>query len=174
MKINREELKAKGWSEQEIEKVLRIIRESDENKAFHISFLEKFLFWSLLLLSITGIFAINIYILPLLIIFNNFVDILVLLLLGICLGSFISFILNDLEWLGFKHHLLTLSLLPIISVLTLFFTTKTINLELPFSQTFSLGLIFSLGLLFPYFVFLLIKKNKNDFIKKINKNNSKR
>lgn len=154
MKINKHRLSAKGWSEEEIQQATNILQEAELKKHSTLFLLEKMLFWGLLILTTMGVFAISVYMIPLFFVLNNWINSLILSLLGLCLGSFLTLILKDLEWLGFKHHLFTLIVIPLI-VISNFFLINNITHEISTNQIYLMSGVFSLALLLPYFLVLI-------------------
>jgi len=161
MRLHHEKLRRKGWSDAEITRVTDAVKRADEKKRPLLGFLEKAVFWILLAITIFGIFAVSLEIVPALLLLNESTNILILVLLGLSLGSLFSLIIKDIEWLEQHHHLFTFLVLGVIAVANIWLiviVTRTIEKTLAISNPhdgFMLGLVFAASLLTPYLLHLL-------------------
>jgi len=102
MKITRDSLTKKGWSEEEIEKTLKIMGEAKENKHKHIKKLDEVVYWIVLLFVMIGNFAFSTYLIPLLLLINSISLYLIIFLLAFAFGVIMSTIIKDIEDLETK------------------------------------------------------------------------
>jgi len=58
------DLRTKGWSDEEIAKTIKILKESPAQKTKFETFVDKIIFWLALLLLVAGNFAISVVLVP--------------------------------------------------------------------------------------------------------------
>ena len=127
MKITRERLVTKGWSDAEINKTLKILEKAKKNRHPHIVLLDKTVYWVALLLIIFGNFAFSTFLIPILVFFNNFSLYLIILLLSVSFGTIMSVVIKDIEDLQSHHHLALILLVPIIGIINFLIVVNKAN-----------------------------------------------
>lgn len=164
MQLHHERLRAKGWSDMEILLAQATLERAEERKHPAYLFLERAVFWGLLFLTIVGIFAVSIVIVPALLVFDTMIVAFVLALLGLCLGTLFALLIQDIEWTEWHHHVLNLVVLAVVAVANVWFIVVNVNnlgaaLRLQHSHSpWLLGLVFAAALLAPYAFHLVFER----------------
>lgn len=168
MRLRQEHLRQKGWTEKEIERAKEVLEEAKLQKHPALALLEKAVFWLLLAITVAGIFAVSIHITPALLFLNDGAVIVILIMLGLCLGTLYTLLLYDIEWLERSHHILGLLLLGITAVMNIAFIVIVMNdvqETLQYGQhhhPLVLGILFAASLLAPYTYHLLVERMRHE------------
>lgn len=156
MKVTRESLSAKGWTKEEINKTIEILKKAKLKKHPKIQVLDKSVYWIALLLMIFGNFAFSTFMVPLLVTINHFSLYLIIILLAASFGVIMSVVIKDMEDLKSKHHILLLSIIPITGLINFFIVVNLVNanplaVSLNTHQNpFLIGIVYLVGLLVPF------------------------
>lgn len=156
MKITKERLATKGWSDEEINKTIKILEKAKQKKHPHIVLLDKAVFWIALFLIVFGNFAFSTFLIPILVTFNNFSLYFIILLLSAAFGVIISIVIKDIEDLQQHHHLVLFLVVPIVGIINfLIVVNKANNNPLADAlQTYHnpiiVGLVYLVGFMIPY------------------------
>jgi len=156
MKITRDSLTKKGWSEEEIEKTLKIMGEAKENKHKHIKKLDEVVYWIVLLFVMIGNFAFSTYLIPLLLLINSISLYLIIFLLAFAFGVIMSTIIKDIEDLETKHHFAFLSIIPVVGLINFIVIVRIANNHViarileNYNNPFIVGIVYLVGFLVPY------------------------
>src|SRR3989339_965412 len=109
------ELRAKGWTEaevQRVENILNVVRKEDIT-------LSRFVFWSVLVLIILANVIVSLILVPFLSLKLTWEIYLPLIVLGVLVGFLYNYLINDIRHLGIRHHILGSLILPFIAVINL-------------------------------------------------------
>jgi hypothetical protein len=148
------------WSKEHIDKTIEIIKRVKEQKPKHIKFLDKSIYWVILLITIVGNFIISIPILLLLFVLEPFQLYPVVIFLGVAFGLLIEILIRDLEHLEQKHHLIFGLIIPVIALINFFIITQVVD-NLKLDGKFSplvVGLVYAVSFILPYIYYQVIKK----------------
>lgn len=150
-KLHKASLRKKGWTQTEIDHAEAILRKAFENNP--IKGTDQFIFWCLLLLSITGIAIFAFEIIPLLLLIKPLSLIIILLIISFSFGSLLTIVIEDIHWLSNKHHGFAISTL-LIATITIFLIIIHLSTKYgtPKTNGWIAGTIFGLGLITPYLV----------------------
>lgn len=167
MKLNVLKLQAKGWSEQEIEHAKEILQNAENNKHPKIAFLEKTIYWILIILAFIGAIIGTWIIQPFLIFLSREGGMLIILIFGIIFGSIVSVLMKDVENIELHHHLIISLIIPVTSIITSIIITtqlKTLTEITNISQhnPFILGIMYSIGSLIPFAILLWYERSEED------------
>lgn len=157
-------LEKRGWNKKEISKAVGIIQNAKQNKSKDISFIEKRIYWILLVVIIVANFAISVALIPILITLKGMLLYFVLGLLGIIFGLLFELVIRSIEHLEKKHHVFLAILIPLIAL-----TNILIVLNISNKLAFTLGLkniqnsimivfIYSASFVLPYIIYRFILK----------------
>jgi cation transport ATPase len=164
MRLPRKRLHSKGWSDKEIRHAQAALDKAEARKHPAYSFLEVAVFWGLLFLTVVGIFAVSVVIVPALLVLDTATIAFILALLGLCLGSLFALLIQDVEWTERKHHAFNLVVLAAVAVANIWVVVARVNV---LSQAFAfgnphppllLGALFAAALLAPYLFHLLFER----------------
>lgn len=166
MKLTKERLLAKGWSDEEIDKTIEILERAKNKKHPKIYLLDKSIYWIALILMIFGNFAFSTFLIPILVTVNHFSLYFIILLLAACFGVIMSVVIKDMEDLKSGHHAVLFSVIPITGLINFFIVVNIANNN-PLAKALStyhnpwiIGLVYLLGLLLP-FTYLLFEEKWN-------------
>jgi len=120
-------LKDKGWSKDEIDRVSKILDESHDKKSSTILVLDKVAYWSGLLLAIIGNFIISMLLIPFLILLKSFYLYIALVFLGITFGWVFSLLIKDIEAIKSGQHIIAWIFIPAIAVINVYLMTNFSN-----------------------------------------------
>ncbi|MBI2659880.1 hypothetical protein HYX07_01845 [Candidatus Woesearchaeota archaeon] len=113
-------LEKKGWSRKDIIGTVEIIKNAKKSKPKDAIFLEKRIFWILLVLIITANFAVSVALLPLLVALKGIFVYAVIIMLGIFLGLLFEMVIRGMEHLEMRHHLFLAVLIPATAMANIF------------------------------------------------------
>jgi len=163
MELTRKKLSMKGWSKEEIDKTIKILRKAKRRKHPLIDLLDNTVYWIAFVLIIIGNFAFSTFLIPVLVTFNNLSLYLVVLLLAASFGILMSVVVKDIEGLQKGHHLAMLLIVPIVGIVN-FFVVVTMANNNPLAdllQTYHspiiVGLVYLIGFMVPY-TYLVFEK----------------
>ena len=120
-------LEKRGWKKREIINTVDIIKNSKKNKPRDVIFIEKRIYWNLLVMVIVANFEISIALIPVMIALRGFILYFVLVVLGIVFGLLFELVIRSIEHLEDKHHFLLAILIPLISLANIFFISRISN-----------------------------------------------
>ena len=121
-------LKKKGWDAHSISHSIKILKKAEKNKPAYIKKMDSMIYWLFLVLIMIGNAMIFFGIIPILIYSPDWVSILILGLLGLCVGFFIDVLIKHHD---FKHHhyfnaILSITTVAVASLFLILFFIKPI------------------------------------------------
>ncbi len=111
MKLH-ESLKNKGWSDEEINKTIKIIDDAKTKKHKWIRFFEKEIYWTALSVIILGNYIISLIIIPLLLALDGLKLYFSIMILGFSFGLLIELLIRSIAHLERKHHMFLGLIIP--------------------------------------------------------------
>ena len=151
MELHKEQLRAKGWSEEEIKHTHKILKKVKRTKHPHRHLLNDALFWALLLLSMFAAAAIAYWLIPIMTMLQASVVYPVVFIVGITFGLLFAIVIHDIEHLEKHHHLIVHLLAPIAAIISFFFViTRTNSFGGEQHSAILVGLTYTIGFLAPY------------------------
>jgi hypothetical protein len=166
MKINSLRLQAKGWSEEEIQHAQGVLLEAEAKKHPRLIFLEKAMYWILLLVVLIGSIIGMWMLLPFLAILNTWGAVLLIFIIGVVFGSISSILIKDVENLEIHHHLWISLIIPISAIITSIIITRqaqhiseAINISTQHNPLI-LGIVYSIGSLIPFSILLWYQRSE--------------
>ena len=113
MKAQRkDELRQKGWSEEDLYKAEAILDRATK----HDIFFSKIVFWSAMVVIVFANLLISIILIPFLITLYDLVLYAIVAVLGLAVGFLYNFLITDIGLLEKKHHRAASIIIPIIAV----------------------------------------------------------
>lgn len=113
MKLQRrEELRQKGWREDELVKAEAILNRSTQ----HDIFFSKIVFWSAMVVIVFANLLISIILIPFLIALYDLVLYAIVAVLGLVIGFLYNFLIADIGLLETKHHRMASVIIPIVAM----------------------------------------------------------
>src|SRR3989338_4234439 len=93
------------WTKSEVERAVRILKESEDKKPKGIKILDKSVYWIVLIVVVLGNMAVSIMLIPILLALRSFMLYLVIAVLGISFGFLFDMLIRDMN-LDKKHHVI--------------------------------------------------------------------
>ncbi|MDD9954484.1 MAG: hypothetical protein OXR66_09215 [Candidatus Woesearchaeota archaeon] len=147
--MNVARLKKKGWSNSEIEHVLKVFTVAARHKGKRR--MEKVAFWVLIALLTSGMIGAALMLLPFIVFSILAYTIPIVFLLGTCMGLFLVHAVHDLK-MEHKHQHVGLVVLVLTTVVLVSFSLHVLQARFGETHTFAVALPLVLGILVPYFV----------------------
>lgn len=157
-------LEKRGWNKKEITKAVGIIKNVKKNKPRGTIFLEKRIYWILLIVVIAANFAISVTLIPILIVLKGMFLYFVIGILGIVFGLLFELVIRSIEHLEKRHHLILAILIPIIALVNIFIISKISNdltrtLSLTnFHNPIVISLVYAVSFILPYIIYRFVLK----------------
>ena len=157
-------LEKRGWSNKEISRAVKIIQNAKRNKTKENLFLEKRIYWILLMVIIVANFSISIALIPLLIAFKGILLYFLIIILGITFGLLFELVIRSIEHFERKHHIILAFLIPLIALMNAFIISKMSNVVISqfglgnFHEPFVIGLVYAASFVLPYIVYRFVLK----------------
>ena len=157
-------LEKRGWDKKEIEKAVGIIHNAKQLKTTETRFLEKRIYWVLLVVIIAANFAISIALIPVLMALKGALLYFIIVLLGIVFGLLFELVIRSIEHLEKKHHLI-LAILITLFALTNFFVVSRISNNLMTTLNLTnihtpiiIALVYAASFALPYVTYRFVLK----------------
>ena len=134
----REKLVEKGWTEEEIEHALAIMKPSEAKDSAAVIAARRvnpLLYWLTLIISIIGNFLIAVAIIPFLIVLSDIQLYFVMAILAVSFGAMFNFLINTIEHLDPQHHVVAGIFIPALSAITIFIMVNVANRLSAFFQS---------------------------------------
>ena len=159
-----ERLEKRGWKKRDIAKTLSIIKKAKQNKGKDIIFLEKIIYWILLMLVISANFAISVALVPILIALKGMLLYSVIIILGLIFGLLFELVIRSIEHLEKHHHLFLAFLIPLIALANVFVVSNISNnlttiLGLTnLHNSLVIAIVYSVSFVLPYIIYRFVFK----------------
>ena len=153
-----ERLVEKGWPTSDIRDTLRIIDNAQQKKTAGIRFLDKSVYWVVLLVAIIGNLIISIVLIPFFLVLKEYLLYLIIITLGITFGLFFNLLINNIEGLSKTHHVIVGLFIPVFALVNMFYITGTANylqtlIQIDnIQQPWLIGVVYALAFISPYLV----------------------
>ena len=160
----RKRLEKRGWHKQEIEKAIGIIKKAKQNKTKESMFLEKRIFWILLIVLMAANFSVSVALIPLLMALNGFLLYFAIVILGAVFGLVFELVVRTIEHLDSRHHLALAVLIPLTALVNILLISGLSNdlaarLSLQnFHSPYIIGLVYAISFALPYLVYRFVLK----------------
>ncbi len=124
-----EKLREKGWSEEEIKQAMNIMysKEKEKKRTLYKKSMNPVLYWAGLLMAIIGNLLIGVVLVPLMLVLSSTFLYVIIAILGIGFGSMFHLLLNDIEHIDQRHHVIAGVFLPAIALITIYVIVDVVN-----------------------------------------------
>ena len=122
-----ENLRKKGWSEEEIEQTVSLFDKDVQGNPIFSPKLSKVVYWSGIAIGIIGNLMISATMVPFLVFLDPMMVYFILFVLGFVFGSLFNVLLNDLEYLDVRHHVIASVFIPIMAVINVYIMVDLVN-----------------------------------------------
>ena len=157
-------LEKKGWSKKEISKTVEIIHNAKRLKTPETRFLEKRVYWILLIVIIAANFAISVALIPVLMALRGMVLYIIILIMGIAFGLLFELVIRSIEHLEKRHHIFLAVLIPVVALVNILVIsnfsnglTKILNLK-NIHNSLGISVIYTASFVLPYLIYRFILK----------------
>lgn len=157
-------IEKKGWNKKDIAEAVEIIKNAKQNKPSDVQFLEKRIYWILLIMIIAANFAISVALIPILMALRGIFLYFVVIVIGIVFGLLFELVIRSIEHLEQKHHVILAILIPLIALVNVFIIsrisndlTKTLNLR-NFHNSIIIAVIYAAFFVLPYIIYRFVLK----------------
>jgi len=120
-------LQKKGWGEKEIDKALDIIHNAKQLKTPENKFLERRIYWILLLIILVGDFTISVALMPVLVALNGALPYFIIIVLGLIFGFLFELVIRSIEHLERRHHIFLAFIIPLTLLVDFFIVSRISN-----------------------------------------------
>ena len=162
-----ENLRKKGWSQEEITKASRILQEATQTKSTTIVIIDKIVYWTGLILAIVGNFVISVILIPFLILIQTFYLYLALLFLGVVFGWVFSILIQDIESIREGQRIVAWIFIPAIALINVYVMANLSNhianlmgLHSGIHEAPLVSVVYVLSFRFPYAFSKLLKRSR--------------
>ena len=155
-------LEKRGWKNKDIARAVDIIENAKQHKTKENLFLEKKIYWILLIMIIAGNFAISVALIPLLLALKGMILYFLIFVLGISFGLLFELVIRTIEHLEKKHHLILAVMIPLIALGSAFLITRISNeIVSKFNlrnvhEPVIIGLIYAVSFVLPYVIYRFV------------------
>ncbi len=155
-------LAEKGWAKKDINKAIKIIERAKKSKHPKIKLLDKAVYWLSFLIAIIGNFIISVALVPFLLESNTRLY-LIVVILGVSFGLLFELLVRKIENLAAKHHIFLGIAIPVLAILNFVIILNNMESLIGIAARYnplSIGIIYSVSFIFPYFIYQSFLKNK--------------
>lgn len=159
-----ERLEKRGWKKREIIKAVNIIHDAKKDKTKDNLFLEKRVYWILLVIIVAANFAISVALIPILMALKGAFLYFVVITFGIVFGLLLELVIRSVEHLESKHHAILAFLIPLTAIINVFVIsnisnnlTKTLNLT-NVHNSIIIALVYAASFVLPYIIYRFVLK----------------
>ncbi len=151
-------LEKRGWNKKEILKAVSIIKKAKQEKSAETTFLEKRIYWVLLVVLAAANFAVSVALIPLLISLKGIFLYFILIVMGVVFGVLFELVIRSIEHLEKKHHVILAVLIPLIALANAFAISRISNglaktLDLAnLHNPAIIALVYAVSFVMPYIV----------------------
>ncbi len=160
-----EDLRKKGWPDEDAEKTSRILSEAHAKKSSTILVIDKIAYWTGLLLAILGNFIISMLLIPFLILMKSFYLYISLIFLGIVFGWVFSIIIKDIEAIKAGQHIIAWIFIPSVAIINVYMMTNFSNhiarlmeIQTGIHAASMVSVVYVISFMFPYTLARVVKK----------------
>lgn len=140
-----------GWEKQEIERAVQLISNAKKTTT-EFKFLEKRVYWILLLVLVAANFAISVGLVPALMAIKGPFVYLIIAAMGISFGFLFELVIRGIEHLQAKHHIALAIFIPIVAAANFFVISSWAGLNLPMAASLAYAASFTAPYAFYRFV----------------------
>ena len=157
-------LEKRGWGAKEIQKAVGIIDTAKKIKTSESRFLEKRIYFVLLLLIIAANFAISVALIPVLMALRGAYLYFIIIVLGIVFGLLFELVIRSMEHLERKHHLVLAFFIPMAALINAAAISQMSNkfgsaFEINnFHEPLLVGLVYAVSFVLPYIIYRFVLK----------------
>jgi len=154
-----QDLRKKGWTEQEIQTTISAIQKAPEQKGKFTKFLDQIVYWFFLLLAILGNFISAVVLVPFMLLIAQPVLLYpVVVIVAASFGALMDNIIQDILEIPNAVKIMPELFLPAIALISVYIMVNLNNqiaelLQLPYGihEPVLMGIIYTMGFMLPYY-----------------------
>ena len=159
MEIDKKKLKSKGWTDAEIKHAMSTVKKAQKKKNPKIKLLDENLYWIFLLVACLGNLAFSISLIPIMAVMPSWYLYFMVGLTGLLFGALFTTLINDVDSLDTRHHIIYSVMIPIIGLINFFAIVKQANVAailLGFNahSEFLIGFFYLVAFFVPYILLI--------------------
>lgn len=120
-------LQGRGWSHADLSHAAAVLHQAESNKGTFIRFLDVIAYWFVLLTAIVGNIVVSVILVPFFLVFHPLPLYLMVIAIAATFGWLFTTLLQDLENLQQKEHIIGGLFIPAIAVINVFFIVSFSN-----------------------------------------------
>ena len=153
------------WTDDDIEKTLRIIENAQERKPREIRFIDKAVYWGVLIVAIIGNIILSIILIPFMLVLKHFVLYMIIFVLAFVFGLFFDLLLREIEQLDQPHRVIAGLFIPALAIINVFYMTQfsnyltaTIRLN-NVHNPLLISIVYTTAFVMPYLFYKMTKRS---------------
>jgi len=169
IKMEPNDLRRKGWTNQEVMHADNVIKNSnliDKSRAAASS--NKVVFWSVIFVIIIGNFILSLLFIPFLLVMHKIAVDVIIVVVGLAFGTLFTMLLFDVEGISNKNHAVAALLIPILALVNISVMVKVsmaisdyLNINVVNDDPISISAIYVIAFMMPYLWAVFVKKKIN-------------
>jgi hypothetical protein len=163
----RERLKEKGWTDEDINKAIKIIESAKEKKPQNIKIIDSIVYWVVLIVTIVGNLILSIILVPFLLTLSHIQLYIIIGTIAATFGFLFDLLIRDIENLEQKHYIIAGVFIPSIAIIDVYFMVRFANYLTSIMKLNNIqhnplivGLVYTVAFIMPYLVNKYIIQNK--------------
>lgn len=122
-----EKLRKKGWSQEEIDKTVKIMLRIEAASEQNHKKLNVIIYWGVLLIAIIGNLVLSVALIPFLLVLSNFHLYLIISIMAVAFGLLFNLVIRDIEVMDKRHHVIAGVFIPALAVINVIVMTNISN-----------------------------------------------
>ncbi len=162
-------LKKKGWTDNDINKAIAIIKRGKNKTPKKIIFLDSIVYWIVLFIALIGNFVVSIIFIPFLLVMQGLKLYIIILIIGFVFGVFFNFLIREIENIPNKDLVIAWVVLPLLTIINIVLIVKfsnylqqSLGLSNIQHNPLLVGIVYVCAFIIPYIIksFMLYKEEK--------------
>lgn len=116
----KEKLKAKGWSDQEIDQASSIMQGFESQRRARAIKESPLVYWTALLVAIIGNIILSVVLIPFMIVLKGPILYLMVAVLALMFGTLFNILLRDIESIDREHHVIASVFIPALALVNIY------------------------------------------------------
>ncbi len=158
-------LREKGWSDEEIERTLSILKRAEVNKPKQMMFLDKVVFWFGLFLAMLGNFFVAVALIPIFLAVGSPQLYAVLAVVGLAFGSLFEILLRDIHRLSEHDQIMSGVFMAAIAIISIYIMVRiamhiegALGLDTMLLHPVPVSAVYLVSFMAPYVIFKLLER----------------
>lgn len=123
----KENLLNKGWKKEEVEKAMSTMSSQTEHSMEVELHMNRFIYWAALVVAVIGNLMLSVVLIPFLLVMTPFALYVTVVIIAIVFGLLFNLLINDIEELDYKHHIIAGIFIPFIALFNIYMIVTLSN-----------------------------------------------